>query len=164
MGKLTDILRDADAERLRSAWDKTEAAGELSALPAGEYVAHVIAGELINGKTKGTPGYKLTFRVAEGEHVGRRIWHDCWLTEAAMPQTKRDLFKLGVKSLDQLDRPLPKGIRCQVKLALRRDDDGEERNRVRSFEVIGIDAQEPEPFAPKDADPQADDQSPSTEK
>jgi len=31
--------------------------------------------------------------------------------------SKRDLAKLCVTSLDQLDQPLPPGIRCKVKLA-----------------------------------------------
>ena len=64
---------------------------------------------------------------------------------------KRDLGKLGVTSLDMLERPLPPGIRCTVKLALRRDDDGNEHNRVRSFEVVGIDEPERDAFAPQDA-------------
>jgi hypothetical protein len=65
-----------------------------------------------------------------------------------MPMSKRDLSKLGVTSVDQLDNPLPRGIRCKVRLALRRDDDGREYNRVRSFEVINIDKPERDPFAP----------------
>ena len=67
---------------------------------------------------------------------------------------KRDLAKLGVSALEQLERPLPPGIRCKVKLALRRDDDGAEYNRVRTFEVVGIDAPTADPFAP-DAQPAA---------
>jgi len=63
-----------------------------------------------------------------------------WLTPAALPMSKRDLGKLGVTSIEQLEQPLPAGIRCTVKLALRRSDDGGEYNRVRSFDVIGIDA------------------------
>jgi hypothetical protein len=150
MGKLTDILLNGDAARLRSTWDQTEAATDFAPLPTAEYIAHVIAGELATTKRKGTPAYKLTFKVAEGDYTGRRFWHDCWLTPPAMPQTKRDLLKLGMQSLDQLERPLPKGIRCRVRLALRKDDDGTEFNRVRSFDVVGIDAPEPEPFAPTD--------------
>jgi hypothetical protein len=62
---------------------------------------------------------------------------------------KRDLGKLGVTSLEQLERPLPPGIRCRVKLALRRDDDGTEFNRVKSFEVVGIDTPAQDAFAPR---------------
>lgn len=148
MQKLTDILANGSADKLRNQWGSTEAAGEFEPLPAGEYVAHIIAGELTASRTNHTPGYKLTFRVAAGEFEGRQFWSDIWLTEAALPMAKRDLAKLGVTELDQLEQPLPPGIRCRVKLALRREDDGREFNRVRRFDVEGIDVPEPDAFAP----------------
>ena len=111
----------------------------------------MIGGELFTAKS-GTPGYKLTFRVIEGEHAGRQFWNDVWLTPAALPMAKRDLSKLGVTSVDQLEKPLPSGIRCSCKLALRRDDDGTEYNRVRAFDVVGIDS---EPAADDDFAPPA---------
>lgn len=148
--RLTDILRNGAGDSIRNLWDRTEAAGDLSPLPAGEYPAHVVSGELFTSKEKGTPGYKLTFRVCDGEHVGRLFWDDLWLTPAALPMAKRDLGKLGVTSLDQLERPLPPGIRCRVKVALRRGDDGTEYNKVKSFDVVGIDAPEADAFAPAD--------------
>lgn len=152
MGKLTDVLRDADADNLRQQWEDTKAADEFGdVLPPGEYIAHIITGELVSSRSKGTPGYKLTFKVIEGEYANRRFWHDCWLTEAALPNAKRDLLKLGVKSPDQLEKPLPKFIRCKVKLTKRRDDDGNEFNRVRSFEVLGIDPPEQDPYAPTES-------------
>jgi hypothetical protein len=147
--RLSDILANGgDADDMKRLWESTEAAGELAPLPAGEYVAHVVGGELSASRTNATPGYKLTFKVCEEPFEGRQFWHDCWLTPAALPQSKRDLGKLGVVSLEQLEQPLPRGIRCKVKLALRRDDDGTERNRVRSFEVVGIDPPDDDPFAP----------------
>ena len=82
--------------------------------------------------------------------AGRQFWHDLWLTPAALPMTKRDLGKLGVTRLEQLEQPLPHGIRCKVKLARRRGDDGVEYNHVRSFEVVGIDKPEADAFAPGD--------------
>jgi len=147
--RLSDILQADDRSVLADAWNRTEAAEDFAPLPSGEYIAHVIVGEPTESRT-GTPAYKLTFRVAEGEHVGRRFWHDVWLTEAAMPMAKRDLGKLGITSLEQLDGPLPPGIRCRVKLALRRNDDGAEYNRVRRFDVVGIDEPKQDPFAPSD--------------
>ena len=147
--RLTDILNDG-AERLRDQWDTTTAAEDFAPLPAGVYIARIIGGELTTARS-GTPGYKLTFRVLEGEHTGRQFWHDVWLTEAALPMAKRDLGKLGVKSIEQLEQPLPPGIRCRAKLALRRDDDGTEYNRLRSFEVLGIDPPEVDAFAPTDS-------------
>jgi hypothetical protein len=145
---LSEILRNGDQDRLREVWGKTEAAEDFAPLPAGEYVARILSGELETSRKKETPCYKLTFQVVEGDHAGRRFWHDVWLTEAALPMAKRDLAKLGITSLDQLEKPLPPGIRCSVKLALRSDDDGNETNRVKRFEVIGIDEPEVDPFAP----------------
>ena len=115
---LADILRTDQRESLASAWNSVKAAEEFAPLPGGEYVARVESGELFASKENETPGYKLKFRVLEGEHAGRLFWHDLWLTKAAIAMTKRNLFKLGVTSPDQLDRPLPQGIVCRVKLAL----------------------------------------------
>jgi hypothetical protein len=148
---LSDILRQGDRESLSRAWGETQAADDFAPLLAGEYVARLVGGELFNSKAKNTAGYKLTFRVLEGEHQGRQFWHDVWLTPAALPMAKRDLGKLGIASLEQLERPLPPGIRCKCKLTLRKDDDGAEHNRLKSFEVIGIDRPEADAFAPQDA-------------
>jgi len=147
--RLTDILHNGGGGNLRDLWNTTVAAGEMGPLPPGEYTASIVGGELEASRANATPGYKLTFRVIEPvEFVGRQFWHDCWLTPAALPQTKRDLGKLGVTSVEQLETPLPRGIRCKVKLVLRRDDDGNERNRIRTFEVVGIDTPKPDAFAP----------------
>lgn len=154
---LSDILRNGDRESLSRAWGETEAAEDFAPLPAGEYVAGIVAGELFTSKTKGTAGYKLTFRILDGDYQGRQFWHDIWLTPAALPMAKRDLGKIGVTALEQLERPLPQGIRCKVKLALRRDDDGTETNRVKRLHVLGIDEPEVDAFAPGDvAEPPPD--------
>ena len=106
-------------------------------MPSGEYRCSIASGELFNAKT-GTPGYKLKLVVVEGEHADRVVWHDVWLSEAALPMAKRDLGKLGITSLEQLERPLPEGIIVNAKVALRRDDDGTEYNRVNRLDVVGI--------------------------
>ena len=84
MGKLADILRNGDGEDIRRQWDTTDAAEEFAPLPPGEYVARIIKGELTTSKTKGTPGYKLSFKVLEGDFVDRQFWHDIWLTPLAL--------------------------------------------------------------------------------
>ncbi|MHB1035742.1 MAG: DUF669 domain-containing protein [Pirellulales bacterium] len=158
---LSDILRADQRDAIADAWNDTEAAEDLLPLPTGEYVCRLVAGELFTSKTKGTAGYKLAFSVLEGDHTGRKFWHDIWLTPAALAMAKRDLSKLGITALDQLERPLPPGIRCAVKVTLRKDDDGTEYNRVRSFAVVGLDTPEADPFAPADVAelPQAADES-----
>ena len=148
MGKLSDILSNGSGDELRRKWNETEIAEDFTPLPNGEYVARIIHGELNNSRTNGTPGYKLTFQVIDGDHCDRQFWHDIWLTDAALPMAKRDLKKIGVTNLEQLEKEIPTGIRCSVKLALRRDDDGSEYNRVRRFDVLGIDKPERDAFAP----------------
>jgi hypothetical protein len=150
--KLTDILLNSDREKLGLAWDSTKAAEDLKPLPPAEYRCRVASGELFNARS-GNPGYKLKLVVMDGEHVDRLIWLDFWLTEAALPMTKRDLGKLGIVSLEQLERPLPDGIIVRAKVALRRDDDGTEYNRVTRLDLVDIERPEPEPFAPTNGEP-----------
>lgn len=136
---------------LRDQWNRTEAAADFAPLPAGTYECHIHGVELFNART-GTPGVKIRFDVCEGEHAGRVVFHDCWLTPAALPQTKRDLLKLGIDTLDKLESAaVPPGrIRCAVRVALRTDDDGVQFNRVRRFDVLRIDEPQADPFAPAD--------------
>jgi hypothetical protein len=150
--KLSDILQqNGDRERLTGLWKTTDAAAEFAPLPKGEYVFRIVSGELFTSKSRGTPGYKLTLEVTEGEYEGRRAWCDFWLTPAALPMTKRDLAKIGVVNLEQLEQRLPSGILIKGKLALRTDDDGTETNRMVRFEYIGLE--------PGDAfEPKTDDQ------
>ena len=147
--RLTDILTTG-TNNLQSLWNSTQAAKEFEPLPAGEYLARIVRGELDTSRTNATPGYKLEFVVVEGEHSGRKFWLDLWLTPAALPMTKRDLAKLGVQSLDQLEQPLPPGIVCKVKLTMRTEDDGTAHNKVRAFEVVRIETPQADAFAPND--------------
>jgi hypothetical protein len=136
--KLSDIL-NGGGDSIRSAWDTTQAASDFAPLPAGTYIARIVKGELATAKS-GTAGYKLAFRVLEGQYTGRQFWHDVWLTPAALPMAKRDLGKLGITSLEQLEKPLPPGILVKAKLSLRKDDNGGESNQLKTFEVVGIDS------------------------
>jgi hypothetical protein len=144
---LSEILPKADRDRLAAAWDSTKPAEDLGLLPAAEYRCRIVDGTLSRAKT-GTPSYKLTFEIMDGDHVGRHIWHDIWLSEDAMAMAKRDLGRIGITNFNELDRPLPPGILATVKLAVRKGDDGIERNVVRDFRVIALEAAEPNPFAP----------------
>ena len=79
--KLVDILNE-QGEGFRQKWESTAPATELSALPAGEYLCRTLAGELFQSKN-GTPGYKISLEIIEGEHQGRRCWIDFWLSSAS---------------------------------------------------------------------------------
>lgn len=151
MGKLSDILSASSGGNIFNNWDSVKAADDFAPLPPGSYVCRLASGELRQAKT-GTFEYVLTFKVLEGEHQGRQVWHPIYLTEAAKAMAKRDFAKLGLTSQAAIEAaiegPLPKGIRCRVQVTLRRDDNNIERNRVRSFDVIGIDSPDVDPFAP----------------
>jgi Protein of unknown function (DUF669) len=147
--RLADILLNSEREKLERQWNSTKAADDLKLLPTGEYRCSIASGELFTAKT-GTPGYKLKLVVLDGEHAERLIWHDLWLSDLALPMAKRDLGKLGITSLEQLERPLPDGIVVAAKVALRKNDDGTEYNRVNRLDVVGIEPPEPEPFAPSE--------------
>ena len=146
--KLSDILMNSQRERIAGAWASAKPAYDLKPIPPGEYRCRIIDGALFNAKA-GTPGFKIIFEVKEGEQAGRRLWHDIWLSEAAVSLAKRDLGKIGVTSLEQLERPLSEGIIVAVKVALRRGDKGEEFNRITRFEMVAIEPPVPEPYAPK---------------
>lgn len=148
--RLSDILPSGDNDGIGNLWDASQVADDFGPLPAGNYTCHIIDGKLEQSR-RGTPGYKLTFKVLEpSDYAGRLLWLDCWLTAAAMPGTKRDLGKLGVQSLHQLENPLPRFFRVRVRVVVRKDDDGTERNQVKSFEVVSFDQEMPDPFAPAD--------------
>ena len=145
--RLADILVNSDRDRLERAWTLTTPAADLMKIPARDYRCLILSGELFNAKN-GTPGYKLALEVLEGDYAGRRIWHDLWLTEAAMPMAKRDLAKLGINSLEQMERHFHEGIIINARVSLRRDDGGTESNRVVRFDVVAVEPPEPDPFAP----------------
>ena len=126
--KLSDILLNSDREKLGRDWDSTKAAADLMPLPSDEYRCSIASGELFTAKT-GTLGYTLKLDTLHGDYPDRLVWHDVWLSEPALPMAKRDLGKLGVTSLEQLERPLPEGIIVNAKVALRKNDDGTEYNQ-----------------------------------
>jgi hypothetical protein len=150
---LSDILRGSGGDDFFSNWDSTEAAGDFEPLPPGTYLLRILNGELFNSRQRGTPGFKLTCQVAEGQFEGRYVWHDIWLTGPALPMAKRDLAKLGITQAEQLEEPFPRGLLIRAKIALRKDDDGNERNRVVRFEFAGVEPGDTfEPPAGGDAD------------
>lgn len=139
---LTGILNGELAAAFDSATPANEGLPPITDSP----VLCSVSGSLKAART-GTPGYTLVFEVVEGQFSGRRLYHDLWLTPAAMPLAKRDLARLGITTADQLARPIPPGILCEVKHVIRTEDDGVQRNVVKGFTVTRVDA---DPTADKD--------------
>jgi hypothetical protein len=131
---MKSILHPGERAQLQRLFEHTEAASELPPLlPAGDYVARIVHGGYFRD-WNGLLGYKLILEVDEpSQYTGRLFWHALGFTPKAMPFTKRDLAKIRITSLEQLDKPLPPGIRCRAQLAVRRGNTA--ANRVKSFEV-----------------------------
>jgi len=150
---LRDILR-GNLDAVAKAFENAEAAPDLKPIPGGTYVAEIYSGVPFQAGT-GSPGYKITFRILEGDYQNRHVWLDLWFTDKALKLAKRDLRKLGVTNLNQLEeRPLPRGIICKARVALKTDGKGNEGNEVRWFEVIRVEQPEIEPFAVEEQDSQ----------
>jgi hypothetical protein len=111
----------------------------------------VVEGRLATAKT-GTPSFKVVLEILEGEHAGRKCFYDIWLTPSALRVSGYELARLGYRSIHELDeRPLPTGLLADVKVVIHRDDDGAERNRVKSFVLVDADAPAAD-FAPAEQD------------
>jgi hypothetical protein len=135
--KLSDILNGETREELARRFDEIEPAPDFLPVPAGTYEVDLIHGEL-RVSQNGVTGYTCHFEISDGEYRGRRFWHTAWLSEAALPYSKRDLIKLGIQKLEQCEKPVPPGIYCTVKVVERTDDDGTKRNRVTGIEAGGV--------------------------
>ncbi|MCE9629455.1 MAG: DUF669 domain-containing protein [Planctomycetia bacterium] len=135
--KLSDILTGESREELSRRFDEVEAAPDFAPVPPGSYEVDFVSGQLCQSQ-KGVTGYTCVFEIAAGEYRGRKIWHTSWLSEASLPYAKRDLKKLGINNLEQCEKPVPPGIYCIVKVVVRTEDDGTQRNRVTHIEAGGV--------------------------
>jgi hypothetical protein len=77
----------------------------------------VVEQEFVLVGAKATPDCKVTFEVMEAEnpaHIGRKVWHDFWLTSGNAPYLKRDLGILNWKGdrLSQLTNPSDASLMC----------------------------------------------------
>lgn len=152
-GKFTSIVNGdgGNFDNIFNGWDEVQAAEDFGTpLPVGKYVCVWKKGELATNK-KGTPSYKLTFEVETGEHAGRKLWNDIWLTPASRTIAKRDLSKLGISDpREQLSQPIPRWLRVAVWVGHQKDESGTERSSVTRFEVLEKFEPEADPFAPQD--------------
>ena len=149
---LNDVLRGSFDETAAK-FDEAEAAPDRVVLPAGTYTASLESLEGRSSAKKGTPSVLATFRVTEGEHAGRLLWHDMYLTEAAIPMTKRDLGKFGITTLAQVAEPLAGRWIVSARVAERTDDDGNTRNEIRGFNPVNFEefTTDDPAFPPQDA-------------
>jgi hypothetical protein len=77
---------------------------KLEAIPRGEYICRTKKGNFFRSSQKQTPGYKITFQIAEGDYRGRLLWCDIWLTPKCKGRSRRAFDELGIDDInDELD-------------------------------------------------------------
>ena len=144
----TDPFDEELARRFRA----SEEASEFVLLPADEYIANAIRGAFDTTKN-GVPEFKVEFEISEGFFVGQRLWLHLYLSEKALPISKRDLKKFGITDLAQVRDGWPGTWRCRVKVSVQTSDSGNESNRTQLLEVLSRLDPGPEPFAPTNGHP-----------
>lgn len=65
-----------------------EQLGDYKAIDGGTYVAHIIKSEMKDTKNKGGKYLQLTFKILEGDHVGRQIFARLNLVNANIQTTE----------------------------------------------------------------------------
>ena len=118
-------------------------------IPVGRYEVDVLRGELKRAKS-GTPLYRLSLAVRDGEHVGRKLWRDYFFTPAAASISKRELARMEITTREQMQTPLPLGLIALAVVGIEQDElTGEQRNVVKNLTKLRIDPPAADPFAPK---------------
>ena len=123
--KLTDIVNDMAG--LKRLWSNTQPAADPNPVPRGSYEC-----DLVNiapdQSWRGTPRLKITLLIRAGNYAGRSIWHDAYLTDAALPFTIRLLQKIGY--LTSTRSGSAEGSWSRADLPLRLRDDKSEFNEL----------------------------------
>lgn len=86
-------------------------------IPENEYAVKIITAELGEAKT-GTPYARLHLEVAEGEHMGRRVSKDLYLSENAWERSVKCLRELGFTGDDITAVSKLAGVRCTAKITV----------------------------------------------
>jgi hypothetical protein len=102
-------------------------------VPAATYNVVAVEGKFARSHRKQTPSYKLKLEIADGEHKGRVLWHDYYLTPAARAASKWALAAFGVTDPS---KPLADRFACIARVRVRQDDDGIERNEITLLKVL----------------------------
>lgn len=122
-------------------WGGTNAADDkgFEPLPTGKYKA-ICNSARLDQNDNGKHLIKYEFTVLSGDHEGRKVWNNSYLTPKALPYAKRDLQSLGVNTdvpFSRLPFELEAVIDKTVELSLGLDTYGDKpRNKVKSMRLL----------------------------
>ena len=155
---LDNVFGSDQAAELEHLFESTEAAQDRSdPIPRGRYELALEGADFGKSQQKGTPCIVLVLMVTSGDHEGRKIWHQLWLTENAMAWTKRDLAKFGINHLSDMNNgSLPRGAVVKADVVVKQNDDGKQWN-----EITGMDSTTEKWSPGKDAFDESDAPAPS---
>lgn len=108
-------------------------------VPLGTYSGTLIDSRVVQTNRKGTVGVTLYWTV-HGDGWSERVWKTLWLSPAALPRSKAELARLGVSSLEDLDRdpPVDPGVACRLEIANVRHSEGGVVRSVVRWEVLSV--------------------------
>src|SRR5262249_26559039 len=147
MNRLRDYIRKGCVDQLRK-----DAQAKREPLPPGAYPLDLLAGTPIEADDHDAP--ELEWRVADGVHQGRRVFHRLKLAGASLPYAIAHLDTLGI-SIESLDsrtlKPLlvdspahgsrfqaivPIGLVIEATVTQWTGDDGKARNQIERFGAV----------------------------
>ena len=126
--------------QLNSHLDKYRTLDSYSPLPPGEYHVGIMASELKNTRSGGSM-LSFTYEVMDGDYQGSRVWDNLNLwhnnpktVEIAMRQLKSIATASGYPNPNYIpDSSELHGLEMKVKLAIRRDGDGNEYQDIKAY-------------------------------
>lgn len=101
-------------------------------LPEGVYDVTISKVEQVVSKSSGNPMLKVEFDVQDPEYIGRKLWANYVLTEAAMWKVKELFDSLGLDTSSMVDMDTDEliGLSCKAKVA-QREYEGNVQNEIK---------------------------------
>jgi len=111
---------------------------ESADVSPGTYTGTLEVSHVVRSVRTGNVGITAYWAVADVFGRTCHVWRTFWLSAAALPHTKRELRRFGVRTLEDLDReePLPVGLRCRLTVKHVVDRDGCRETRIVSCVVL----------------------------
>lgn len=110
-----------------------EVSSDFPVLPGGTYLAELDKAELVNAQSSGKPMIKVTWKVMDGEFVGRLLWDNVPLHVPF--KVKQYAEAMGVTSGSQLDTDAMKGATAVLEVIQAENDQkpGEYQNKIKKI-------------------------------
>lgn len=139
---------DGDDKNLESLWNSSQPAPDDEPVPRGNYLTKIVEGKR-GQANNGTKFYQTKHIIQDGDRTGQAVFQKYWLTNNAMPRTRRELAKHGITSFEQLDSPLPAELVCETRIVIEESDDGYRSNKIVRLKVVRVEEKRADPFAPE---------------